>query len=86
VSDGYCNARAAKFTPTGKFTTEFSLAAARAVAKKKGAAAAADVPERQISVAHSVAVEECDSKLFLADREGRRVFTFSLADSELLGG
>jgi hypothetical protein len=85
VSDGYCNARAAKFTPTGKHVMDFSLAAARAAAEAKGEGGEEDVPERDILVAHSVAVDECDGKLFLADREGKRVFTFGLKDSSLLG-
>jgi hypothetical protein len=72
ISDGYCNSRVLRFNQDGSFHSEYKLPA----------------QQRQMSVAHSLVVDECDGTLMVADRENKAVHTFSLdtrASGELCG-
>ena len=68
VSDGYCNSRAVRFTAAGAYQKEYG-----------GRAGIGGM-----SVVHSVAVDECGERLYLADREGKRVVALHLNTGDLL--
>jgi peptidylamidoglycolate lyase len=76
VSDGYCNARAARFDAAGKYVGSYSLGPER----EEGGGGSFGP---QIQVAHSVLADECGRRLYLADREGRRVLVFDLDSRKL---
>ncbi|GBF95833.1 peptidyl-glycine alpha-amidating monooxygenase A precursor [Raphidocelis subcapitata] len=88
VSDGYCNARVARFSASGAFQSDYSLASARAAAAASSAAGGAEAPAAlkgpEVAVPHGVLVDECARTLHLADREGKRVLTFDLDTHALL--
>lgn len=72
ISDGYCNGRAARYTHAGAFHSEYTFEEA---ARRGGDSPGGGLG---IAVAHSVAVDECGSRVYLADRENGRVLVFDL--------
>ena len=79
MSDGYCNARAARFSAAGEFVSSYSISAAKA----KAGGLPAGASSSELNVAHSVAVDECARRLYVADREGGRVVAFDLHSGAL---
>eukprot|EP00197_Chlamydomonas_leiostraca_P013619 CAMPEP_0202860488 /NCGR_PEP_ID=MMETSP1391-20130828/2163_1 /ASSEMBLY_ACC=CAM_ASM_000867 /TAXON_ID=1034604 /ORGANISM="Chlamydomonas leiostraca, Strain SAG 11-49" /LENGTH=823 /DNA_ID=CAMNT_0049539651 /DNA_START=226 /DNA_END=2694 /DNA_ORIENTATION=+ len=62
VSDGYCNSRVAWFDTAGKFIAD---------------APVPRTPDGHPSVAHSVLLDECRSKVYVAARETGRVYEYA---------
>jgi peptidylamidoglycolate lyase len=62
VTDGYCNARVAHFDSSGKYVGQWGAADRKA---------AFEVP-------HSIALDSCASRIFVADRENSRVAVHAL--------
>lgn len=71
VSDGYCNARVARFKPDGSHVGDY--------VKPSSAGAA-------MGIVHSVVVAECDGQLLVADRQGKHVNVFNIETREFVGG
>lgn len=96
VADGYCNSRIMKFNADGSHHSEYELP------KKlpKGLSTQLGYPNNssssqldgrgsgssQLSVAHSLVVDECDEEVLLADRDNGRVLRFNLHNNKLIGG
>jgi hypothetical protein len=68
ISDGYCNSRVLRSNQDGSFHSEYKLPA----------------QQRQMGVAHSLVVDECDGTVTVADREHKAVHIFNL-DSKQAG-
>lgn len=70
IADGYCNSRVVVVTPKGKVRDVWKLP------RKK------DSPD---PLPHSLALDECRGRLYVADREVGRVWALSLETGESLG-
>ncbi|WIA20351.1 hypothetical protein OEZ85_006182 [Tetradesmus obliquus] len=73
IGDGYCNSRAVRFLADGTYHSQFQLP------EKNGTYDIHNNPGGSgIGVVHSVAFDECDGMVYVADKENGRVHTFDL--------
>ena len=70
VADGYCNSRIVKFDATGRYNREFEIAEQR-----KGVA----------PLPHSLALEECRRRIYVADRDSSRILVLDMDTGDLIG-
>jgi peptidylamidoglycolate lyase len=70
VADGYCAGRVVQFTPAGRYQREFAL--------PRRAGAPDPLP-------HSLALDECKGRMYVADREAGRVLALDLESGEVQG-
>lgn len=71
ISDGYCNSRVVRYNPDGSYRSQYSLSGSNG--------------QQEMSVPHSLVVDECDNKLMVADRENKKVHTFKLDSGAYVG-
>jgi hypothetical protein len=82
VSDGYCNSRVVRYDAQGKWHCQYELPPEQGGLPKAqiGKAGGAGM-----AVVHSLALQECDGALFVADREQQRVLVFDIKTHALIG-
>jgi hypothetical protein len=79
IGDGYCNSRAVRFLANGTYHSQFQLP------EKNGSYDIHNNPGGSgIGVVHSVAFDECDGMVYVADKENGRVHTFDLNTRTLI--
>ncbi|KAF6253795.1 hypothetical protein COO60DRAFT_389579 [Scenedesmus sp. NREL 46B-D3] len=79
IGDGYCNSRAVRFLADGTYHSQFQLP------EKNGTYDIHTNPGGSgMGVVHSVAFDECDGMVYVADKENGRVHTFDLNTRTLI--
>jgi hypothetical protein len=79
IGDGYCNSRAVRFLANGTYHSQFQLP------EKNGTYDIHNNPGGSgMGVVHSMAFDECDGMVYIADKENGRVHTFDLNTRTLI--
>jgi hypothetical protein len=82
VSDGYCNSRVVRYDAQGQWHCQYELPPEEGgLPKAQNGKAGGE----GMAVVHSIALQECDEALFVADREKMRVVQFNIKSHALEG-